>query len=59
MLFEWLAGRNEVPALGEAASMLQAAVERVFAERKVLPYEFGGNSGTREIAQTVIGCLCP
>jgi 3-isopropylmalate dehydrogenase len=59
MLFEWLAERNGSAALGEAASLLQSAVERVFSERKALPYEFGGHSGTREIAQAVIGSLCP
>jgi 3-isopropylmalate dehydrogenase len=57
MMLEWLAERHRSEALAEAALCLRGGVERAFAERKALPFEFGGASGTRDIAQAVIGCL--
>lgn len=57
MMFEWIEDRSGISALGEAAGVMQRAVERVFAEGKVQPFEFGGKSGTREIAIAVINAV--
>jgi 3-isopropylmalate dehydrogenase len=54
MMYEWLEQRCGLEAFGDAAHMLQASVEHVFEKRLVTPYEFGGSSGTRDIAQAVI-----
>ncbi len=57
MMLEWLGQRHAVPALVEAAAHLESAVDRVFAERRVRPFEFGGTDGTTAIARTVIDVL--
>ncbi len=54
MMYEWLEQRSGLEAFGDAAQMLQASVEHVFEQRTVTPCEFGGSSGTRDIAQAVI-----
>jgi 3-isopropylmalate dehydrogenase len=57
MMLDWLGTRHRVPALGEAAARLEAAVDRVFAARRVRPFEFGGTDGTAAIARAVIDAL--
>jgi 3-isopropylmalate dehydrogenase len=57
MLFEWLAERSGGGALGQGAAVLQGAIERVFAQNRVLPFEFGGTSGTRDITLAVIDAV--
>ena len=54
MLYEWLGERSGLDAPGDAADLLQQAIARVFADRRVLPFEFGGSSGTRDITTAVI-----
>jgi 3-isopropylmalate dehydrogenase len=57
MMLDWLGARHRVAALTTAAAALEAAVDRVFAERKVRPCEFGGSDGTAAIARAVIDAL--
>jgi 3-isopropylmalate dehydrogenase len=57
MMFEWLAERSGLIALADAAGLVQQAVDRVFADGIVMPYEFGGTSGTQDIARAVIAAL--
>jgi 3-isopropylmalate dehydrogenase len=57
MMLDWLGERHREPRLAEAAALLERAVEAPFAAKKLLPYEFGGASGTREITQAVIEAL--
>jgi 3-isopropylmalate dehydrogenase len=57
MMLDWLGVRHRVPALGEAAARLEAAVDRVFAAKRVRPFEFGGTDGTAAIAREVIDAL--
>jgi 3-isopropylmalate dehydrogenase len=54
MMYEWLGEHGGLDALGDAADLLQQAIARVFADRRVLPFEFGGSSGTRDITTAVI-----
>jgi 3-isopropylmalate dehydrogenase len=57
MMLDWLAERHGVPALALAAARLEAAVDRVYAERRIRPFEFGGTDGTAAIARAVIDML--
>lgn len=57
MMLEWLAHRHDDPNMADGAKMLQQAVERVFAAQQIRPFEFGGSSGTRAIADAVIGAF--
>jgi 3-isopropylmalate dehydrogenase len=57
MMLDWLAERHGVPKLAVAAGQLEAAVDRVYAERRVRPFEFGGADGTAAIARAVIDML--
>ncbi len=57
MMLEWLGDRHHDAAAGEAAALLNRAIERAFADRRALPYEFGGTSGTVEITRAVIASL--
>ena len=57
MMLDWLGTRHGVAALGEAATRLEAAVDRVYAGRLVRPFEFGGTDGTAAIASAVIAAL--
>jgi 3-isopropylmalate dehydrogenase len=57
MMLDWLAVRHGVAALGEAATRLESAIDRVFSWRRVRPVEFGGTDGTTAIAGTVIAAL--
>ena len=56
MMLDWLADRHGLGALAEAANLLDSAVSRSFADGTLLPYEFGGTSGTDEITAAVIKC---
>lgn len=55
MMLAWLGERHNDPRLGEAASLLEDAVRKPFAEGRVRPFEFGGKDGTREITAAVLG----
>jgi 3-isopropylmalate dehydrogenase len=57
MMLEWLAERHRISACGEAARILKGAVERSFGQRRILPFEFGGKSGTTEITRAVLESL--
>ncbi len=57
MMYEWLEVRTGIAAFGDAATVLQSAVEQAFARGQVMPMEFGGRSGTREITDVVIGLV--
>jgi 3-isopropylmalate dehydrogenase len=57
MMLDWLGARHKVPALVEAGTRLESAVDRVFAERRVRPFEFGGTDGTTATARAVIAAL--
>jgi 3-isopropylmalate dehydrogenase len=57
MMLDWLAERAGNPALAEAARKIERAVDEVFASKKVVPFEFGGNAGTRAIRDAVLSSL--
>ncbi|KNG93306.1 isocitrate/isopropylmalate dehydrogenase family protein [Pseudaestuariivita atlantica] len=47
MMLEWLGERRDEPAYDGAARLIEAAVERGFAEGELRPMEFGGDMGCR------------
>jgi len=57
MMLDWLGTRHKLQAMLDAASRLETAVDRVFAEQRIRPYEFGGSDGTASITRAVIDAL--
>jgi 3-isopropylmalate dehydrogenase len=57
MMLEWLGERHDARACLDAADVLQRAVDRVFAQNRVRPWEFGGTDGTREITAAVVDAI--
>jgi 3-isopropylmalate dehydrogenase len=57
MMLEWLGERHDSRACLDAADVLQGAVDRVFAQNRVRPWEFGGTDGTREITAAVVDAI--
>lgn len=53
MMLEWLGGRHQDNALRQGARRIESAVQQIFEGQSACPYEFGGSSGTTEIAQQV------
>lgn len=57
MMLDWMADRQNDSALADGAQAIERAVEASFAQAAVRPFEFGGNSGTADIANAVIARL--
>ncbi|MBM3537028.1 MAG: isocitrate/isopropylmalate dehydrogenase family protein [Alphaproteobacteria bacterium] len=57
MMLDWLGERSGSQACSDAASEIEAAVDRVFAEKQVKSFDIGGRSGTADIAKAVIASL--
>jgi 3-isopropylmalate dehydrogenase len=57
MMLEWLGDRAGRPELAEAAAALEAAIDHIYAERRVQAFEFGGQDGTAAIARAVIDAI--
>jgi 3-isopropylmalate dehydrogenase len=57
MMLEWLGDRHGDAAARQAAGLLGSAVERAFAGGRVVPYEFGGMSGTADVTRAVVASL--
>ena len=53
MMLDWLSHRHADPALADAAAAIEAAVHQAFEQGTVRPREFGGGSGTADIAAAV------
>ncbi len=53
MMLDWLAERSGQEALSAAAQRIEGAVDRVFAAKAVVPFEFGGRDGTAAITAAV------
>ena len=54
MMLDWLAQQHDVPACAEAASLIDSAVTKGFADNAIRPSEFGGDTSTQEIGEAVI-----
>jgi len=53
MMLDWLGSQHNVPSCHTAASLLNAAVEKVFTEGRCLPRDRGGTTETNDIARAV------
>jgi 3-isopropylmalate dehydrogenase len=54
MMLEWLAVRHTDDALADGARAIESAVQSAFESGAVRPREFGGTSGTADIARAVL-----
>lgn len=57
MMLDYLGTRHGVPAATKASARLSAAVETAYGTGTLLPYELGGESGTRQIVDAVARAL--
>ncbi len=57
MMLEWLGETHDNARILEAGGMLSSAIERAFGEKQLLPFEFGGSSGTVDITRAVINAI--
>jgi 3-isopropylmalate dehydrogenase len=53
MMLDWLGDRHGVPDCSRAAVELTLAVDRAFADGKLVPSECGGTAGTQAISERV------
>ena len=56
MMLDWLADKHGIESAAEAAENIERAVDRVYAEG-IKPFEFGGSSGTADVAKAVLAAL--
>ncbi len=54
MMLDWLAVRHADPTLAEGARAIESALQKSFAQKEVLPFDFGGSSTTSDIANAVL-----
>lgn len=57
MMLDWLGEQHELPAFTAGGQLLHNAVERAFAGGDLVPCEFGGPAGTKEITDRVSQAL--
>jgi 3-isopropylmalate dehydrogenase len=57
MMLDWLGERHAIAALGEAAQLIEEAVEEGFAMRALRPVEFGGDQGLKAATQAIADVL--
>lgn len=54
MMLDWLGERHGIARLGEAAGILEDAIDAGFAKGRLRPMEFGGDQGSREVTSELI-----
>jgi len=57
LMLDYLARKTGRAALTDAAGLIDAAVYRGFAERRLRPLEFGGDMGTRAVTRELLALL--
>ena len=53
LMLDWLADRHDCPEAANAATLLEKAIADTLASGSVMPFEFGGTTGTREMTNAV------
>ncbi len=53
-MLDYLGERAGLQAPADAAHVVEAAVERGFAQRRLRPAEFGGDQGTRAVTAEMV-----
>jgi 3-isopropylmalate dehydrogenase len=56
MMLDWLADKHRLESAAEAAESIERAVDKAYAEG-IKPMEFGGSSGTADVASAVLAAL--
>jgi 3-isopropylmalate dehydrogenase len=56
MMLDWLADKHGLESAAEAAESIERAVDKAYAEG-IKPMEFGGSSGTADVAKAVLAAL--
>jgi 3-isopropylmalate dehydrogenase len=56
MMLDWLGDKHGLDAAAEAATRIESAVDKVYADG-LKPFEFGGSNGTADIAKAVLEAL--
>ena len=57
MMLDWLGAKHSDQALIDGARSIEHAVELAFVQGQVKPFEFGGQSGTIQVTEAVLGHL--
>lgn len=57
MMLDWLAERHDAPALAEAATLIERAVDQAFAGGGLVTCELGGDAGTDTVTAAVMDAL--
>ncbi|MEM0907628.1 MAG: isocitrate/isopropylmalate family dehydrogenase [Pseudomonadota bacterium] len=57
MMLEWLGMRHDIPAMVDAAGLIEHAVDGAFAGGGLLTAELGGTAGVREVTDGVLSAL--
>ena len=57
MMLDWLAHRQQEPALAQRARRIENAIERVLSTGRAVPMEYGGTAGTKAMTEAVIRAL--
>jgi 3-isopropylmalate dehydrogenase len=54
LMLEYLSEKSGTPALADAATLVETAVERGFEQNRLRPAEFGGDMGTNAVTKEVL-----
>lgn len=57
MMLDWLGERHGIAALGEAARLIEDAVDDAFASKALRPMEFGGDQGLKDATRAIADTL--
>ncbi len=57
MMLDWLGQQHNLAQAREGAAMIESATRAAFATGRLLPAEFGGKAGTRELTDAIIAQL--
>jgi 3-isopropylmalate dehydrogenase len=57
MMYRWIAGKKQLPALNDAATRIEEAVARFLETGDRMPYDQGGRANTAEIVEGVLKAM--
>ena len=57
MMLEWLGHTRDSPAARDAAQAIERAVDAAFSKERLRTFDIGGETGTRDVAETVARLL--
>jgi 3-isopropylmalate dehydrogenase len=57
LMLDWLSAQHAVPDMERAAMLVEAAVQEGFASNRTRPAEIGGDHGTHEVTDTLLGIV--